>query len=162
MEICTGIAERVTLVRTTRPAQVSNPAFHVGILAAAASTSGCSSGLLSLEKESGTPRYLQGKGAIRHGKACWTIMRSSSEQRIGGDARHLSMLVMRPDAPAKSARISLRQCRSAAFGATKTTKSSSYRKALCGIAAPGNVIRKPRLSASRMREFDQHLHHDDK
>jgi len=45
----TGMAESVTIVSKTRPALVSNPDFQVGILVMIASTSGCSSALVSLD-----------------------------------------------------------------------------------------------------------------
>jgi hypothetical protein len=48
---CTGMAESVTLVSRTRPALVSKPDCHVGILAAIASTNGCSSALVNLLSE---------------------------------------------------------------------------------------------------------------
>lgn len=64
----TGKAERVDLVSVSLPESLSSPAFHVGILATTASTSGCSSALRSLYRLNGAPRYRQGKGERLHGK----------------------------------------------------------------------------------------------
>ena len=100
----TGMAESVTLVSSTRQALVSSPDFQVGILAAIASTSGCSSTLFSLESDSGTPRYLHGNVVTTHGNTCCTVATISSEHRIGV-ATHFSTLVTKPDAPPKSWRI---------------------------------------------------------
>lgn len=51
-----GIADNVTLVSSTRPAPVSSPDFQVGILAAIASTNGCSSTRCSLFNDRGMRR----------------------------------------------------------------------------------------------------------
>ena len=123
-----GIADRVTSVSKTRPACVRIPAFHVRILDATKSTSDCSSARFKRLSDSGTPRYLHGNGATTHGKACWTAAITSSEHLIGV-ATHLLTLVTRPDAPAKSWRIWITHCRSFAFGATNSTRSSAYRDA---------------------------------
>jgi hypothetical protein len=124
MLMWTGIAERVTLVRRTRLAWVSKPDFQVGIRAATASTSGCSSECFSRFRDSGTPRYLEGNGVTTQGNTNCTACITSSEHRIGV-ATHLSMLVTKPDAPAKSCSICNRHCKSAGFGATRTTRSSA-------------------------------------
>jgi hypothetical protein len=60
METCTGIAERVVLVRVVRPAFVSRPAFQVGILAATELTKRCSSERLNLLIDKGAPNYVSG------------------------------------------------------------------------------------------------------
>ena len=124
--MCTGIAERVTLVSSTRPACVRRLDFQVGILAATVSTNACSSDRLSLLSDSGIPRYLHGNGATTHGNASWTAAIIASVQRIGV-VTHLSMLVIRPDSPANRLRICCTQLRSSDVGATRITKSSAYR-----------------------------------
>ena len=104
MLMCTGIADRVTFVRSVRPACVRMPDFQVGTLEEMESTNSCSSALLSLMSDRGMPRYLHGNGASTQGKTCWTSATISSVHRMGV-ATHLSTLVIRPDAPAKSCRI---------------------------------------------------------
>ena len=124
MEMCTGIADRVVYVSVARPAVVRRPAFHVGMRTATASTSTSSSARLSLEIESGVPRYLVGKSWTRQGNTSCTAWMSSAEQRIGVIV-HLSRLVDRPEAPAKSSRMFLMQVKSLAVGARKMTRSSA-------------------------------------
>ena len=57
---CTGMADRVVWVSVAQPAFVSSPAFQVAVREANASTSLRSSERLSLDSESGAPRYLVG------------------------------------------------------------------------------------------------------
>lgn len=153
---CTGMAKSVTLVSRTRPALVSKPDFYVGILAAIASTSGCSSALVNLVSERGIPRYLHRNAATTHGNANCTAATISSVHRIGV-AMHLSTFVTSPDAPAKSCRICRRQWRSSLRGARKSIKSSAYKEALCAMARPGTCVNAWRQSASLMREFNDSI-----
>ena len=97
METCTGIAERVVCVSVALPTLVRRPAFQVGIRAATASTSTCSSARLSLDSDKGAPRYLVGKSWSLQGNTSWTAWITSEEHRIGVIV-HLSRLVDRPDA----------------------------------------------------------------
>lgn len=79
----TGMADGVALVSSTLPALVSKPAFQVGILAATTSISGCSSARRRRRRESGIPRYLEGKWDTTHGNASCTSAMALSSQRIG-------------------------------------------------------------------------------
>lgn len=101
MDTWTGIAERVVLVRVALPVFVRRPTFQVGIRAATASTSICSSLRLSLDRDKGAPKYLVGNSWIRQGNTSCIAWMSSSVQHIGVIV-HLSMLVDRPNAPANS------------------------------------------------------------
>jgi len=121
---CTGIADSVTFVSRTLPALVRSPDFHVGVLAAMASMSGCSSARPNLRSDNGIPWYLQGKGDTTHENTCWTSAITSSSQRIGV-ITHLSMLVTRLEAPANNWRIYARHWRSSVLGDNRTTRSSA-------------------------------------
>lgn len=124
MLMCTGMADSVDFVNATRPAVVSNPAFHVGIRAAITSTSGCSSVRCSRRSDGGMPRYFDRNGATVNGNACRTASMVASSQQMGV-ATHFSLLVMRPEASAKSCSIWERHCISPTSGANRMMRSSA-------------------------------------
>jgi hypothetical protein len=75
------MAERIVWVRVALAAFVRRPPFQVGIRAATASTRCCSSARLSLDKESGAPRYFVGNSWILQGNTCCTTWMSSWNNR---------------------------------------------------------------------------------
>ena len=93
--IWVGIAERVLLIKTVRPARFKRLAFQDGKRFATLSTNGCSSTLRSFLRPRGIPRYTMGKGSSFAGKKLNRVTVASRSHWIG-EMRHLLIFVLSP------------------------------------------------------------------
>ena len=146
--VCVGMAERVLLIRTVRPALVIIPAFQLGRRLATLSTRGCKSDLLSLRIPSGMPKYLMGKGSNLPGKFA-TKLTVACKSHCIGEMCHLLGFILRPEAHPKISRMILISVRSCCSVDEKMTTSSAYRKILSqifGCSLPSSCCSSARCS----------------
>lgn len=90
---------------TFLPALVSRSAFHSERWSAILWIIGWICAMVSLCRERGIPRYLQGKSYIWHGRCIWIISLSSCWHWMGKTLL-FCMLVLKPEASPKRSRIS--------------------------------------------------------